>query len=103
MSYQTYSEYLKTPEFIATVAAVRSRAKGVCEDCKKAVGVDPHHVRYCKWGQFDPPENLLLLCRRCHERRHTCQRCGFVALKAKHIKAGLSVCDQCKGANHGTH
>lgn len=101
MTYQTYAEYLKTPQFAATVALVRSRSKGICEDCKSQSGVDPHHIRYCKWGEYDPPENLVFLCRQCHEKRHTCTKCGFVALKAKHVKSGSTICDQCKEAIDG--
>lgn len=103
MSYSSYTEYLQTPQFRAVVAAVRRRANGACEDCRKRPGVEAHHVKYCRWGAFDTEVNLVWVCRACHERRHTCSRCGRVAIKARHIKAGVQICDDCNlGRNHAT-
>lgn len=95
MSYATYQEYLQSEQFRWCVSLVIERCDGVCEDCKSELGVDPHHVRYCKWGEYDPPENLVYLCRKCHEERHRCELCKRVALKAKHIKQGVKVCEAC--------
>jgi hypothetical protein len=74
----------------------------MCEQCHASSGIDFHHVRYCKWGEFDPPDNILLLCRDCHETAHTCDSCGNVNLKAFEIKRNVSICVECrKGHGHG--
>lgn len=92
MSYTNYSEYLRHPEFLASVEKARARSGGKCEQCGCSRITEPHHVAYCAWGEFDPPENLRMLCRPCHEKAHTCQACGKLTLKARHIKRGLRVC-----------
>ena len=101
--YANYTEYLKHPKFREVCERVRRRSGGRCEGdivmqhgphrCGRNA-MDFHHVRYCKWGQFDPPENLLHLCRECHEAAHTCQNCGGI-LKAEAIKAGRDICYSC--------
>lgn len=96
-TYSTYQEYLNTPEFRYAVQAARRRACDVCEDCNEQPAKHPHHLRYCRWGEFDTADNLVMLCARCHAIRHTCIQCGRVSLKAKHIKAGRRACDHCKG------
>lgn len=64
--YRDYQEYLQTPQFKAIRVVVFNRAKNICELCHSKPGVDPHHIRYPKWGTFDTPENLIVLCRECH-------------------------------------
>jgi hypothetical protein len=96
MSYSNYSEYLAHPMFLASVATARTRSRGNCEQCGTSEQTEPHHVRYCPWGEFDPPENLLMLCRVCHEDAHTCRKCGRIALKAREIKLGRDVCLRCE-------
>lgn len=93
--YKTYTEYLATPEFRSVCGIVATRSGNRCEDCGLGA-VDFHHVRYCRWGSFDVPENLLHLCRACHENRHRCSRCGSIRLKARHIKSKVNICDQCE-------
>jgi hypothetical protein len=94
--YSTYEEYLRLPEFRAVCSLVRQRSGGLCEQCKERTAVDPHHVRYCRWGEIDTPENLLDLCHRCHTLAHTCETCGDLAIFAKHIKRNTKVCDRCQ-------
>ena len=98
MNYSNYAEYLRHPAFLESVASARKRAAGKCERCDRETKTEPHHIAYCKWGRFDPPENLKMLCRECHEDAHRCQKCGNVNLKAWHIKNGLDVCFNC--CNH---
>lgn len=95
MSYSNYAEYLSHPRFRESVKAARERSGGKCEQCQKTAYADPHHIRYCRWGDFDPPENLIMLCRECHENAHRCSSCRRVALKARHIKNNTTLCDQC--------
>jgi hypothetical protein len=98
MSYKSYSEYLSHPTFRAVCDVVKQRSGGTGGICEtegcNSQGVDMHHVRYCKWGEFDTPENLLHLCRECHEDAHTCRSCGGI-LKAEAIKADRDVCFDC--------
>jgi hypothetical protein len=96
MSYSTYAQYLAHPRFRAAVAEALRRASGRCEQCQESRQTEPHHVRYCAWGQFDPPENLLMLCRSCHEDAHRCVVCGLVRLKAKQIKQNKTTCERCE-------
>lgn len=99
MTYTTYAEYLETPEFRRVKAIVRRRSGGTCEDCGKRKATEPHHVRYCKWGEFDTADNLVDLCHACHCERHRCNRCGSVALKAAEIKVNEKTCRTCRGVS----
>jgi hypothetical protein len=92
MRYSRYAEYLKHPIFLAVVETAKERSSGLCEKCGGKAKIEPHHIRYCKWGEFDTPENLLMLCRECHANEHRCQRCGRVTLKASHIKLNTKEC-----------
>lgn len=96
MSYANYAEYLVHPQFRAVCAVVRKRSGGKCETCGEAAR-DFHHVRYCKWGDFDTPDNLRHLCRKCHELAHECPRCGGM-MKARDIKRGGTSCGTCDQA-----
>jgi HNH endonuclease len=41
-----------------------------CELCERRPGTDPHHVQFRSQGGDDTPENLLWLCRLCHDGIH---------------------------------
>lgn len=42
-----------------------------CQDCGRSDNLDrPHHIKFKSQGGSDTLENLVLLCRRCHSRRH---------------------------------
>ena len=94
MSYRTYSEYLRHPQFIAAREAAMLRDSYRCVDCGSSA-TEVHHIRYCKWGGFDTAENLISLCHGCHCERHRCGTCGEVALKAFEIKSGSKNCRDC--------
>lgn len=56
-------------------AAAKERDGGACQDCGKKEGrIDVHHIREIKEfelrAEADKLENLVTLCRRCHEKRH---------------------------------
>jgi len=93
--YFSYGEYLRLPAFRDVVEIVKSRSAGVCELCRSRTATEPHHVRYCRWGDVDTPDNLLHLCHQCHTDAHRCRDCGRVNLKARHIKRGHLKCDEC--------
>lgn len=98
MLYRTYSEYLQLPEFRSVCRQVSERSNGVCEieGCSNKA-VDMHHIKYCKWGDVDTADNLLHLCRNCHEQAHTCDGCGGW-LKADAIKLNTKLCKECRKA-----
>ena len=108
--YKTYAEYLKHPNFRCVRAIAWTRANGKCENaipdprvgevrCNK-LATEVHHLAYCKWGEFDPPENLLVVCHECHCELHRCEDCGGY-LKADSIKANRTVCFGCY--SNGVH
>jgi 5-methylcytosine-specific restriction endonuclease McrA len=41
-----------------------------CRHCHERNGIDPHHVIYKSNGGKDEMNNLLTLCRRCHDGVH---------------------------------
>ena len=41
-----------------------------CEVCELRPGVDPHHLRFRSQGGDDTDENLLWVCRSCHDGIH---------------------------------
>ena len=96
MSYSSYAEYLRTPTLMAVKKQVAERSCGQCELCGRSPATEYHHVRYCAWGQYDPPENLLHVCHDCHCDCHRCRICRQVELKAYEIKRKLKVCRTCR-------
>lgn len=71
VSYRTYAEYLRHPQFLAVRAEAFRRAGGRCEHIRDGQrcnrrATEPHHLRYPPWGSFDGPENLLVVCHECH-------------------------------------
>lgn len=101
MTYRTYSEYLKTPQFLAVRRHVMERAAGICEHenehlerCKN-IATEVHHLKYPPWGTFDVPQNLIAICHECHCDLHRCAGgCGGY-IGADAIKAGRDVCFSC--------
>lgn len=49
--------------------AVFERDKGCCVLCGRQ-GNDFHHVIFRSQGGKDVPENLVVLCRNCHDKAH---------------------------------
>ena len=43
----------------------------VCEGCGQAAAVDAHHCTFRSQGGSDEPDNIVLLCRSCHEKAHS--------------------------------
>ena len=51
---------------------VVARQEGHCHFCKNGIGIDDiHHVLPKSLGGSDGPENLVGLCKKCHEKIHT--------------------------------
>jgi hypothetical protein len=52
-------------------ARVAERDRFRCRWCGRTNdGFDPHHIRYRRGGSDDVEENLICLCRRCHDFVH---------------------------------
>lgn len=50
--------------------AVFFRDDWMCRACGNRRTLDPHHVIYRSHGGKDELNNLLILCRRCHDDEH---------------------------------
>lgn len=65
-----YDEYLKTAHWDKTRKSALIRAGHKCSDCfRRNVPLDVHHKTYEHRG-YEYPEDLKVVCRRCHERIH---------------------------------
>jgi len=65
-----YAEYLKTPEWMVTRKIVKQRAGYRCERCSRPdTEWNVHHLTYERRG-YEDLNDLVLLCRRCHEIEH---------------------------------
>lgn len=55
----------------ATVSqAVYQRDGWHCRHCNNSNGLDPHHVIFASQGGPETLDNLIALCRRCHDDIH---------------------------------
>lgn len=63
---------------------IYKRDKGLCQDClekgKITPGIEVHHIKHLTPDNINNPDitlsddNLTLLCKECHHRRHTPKR-----------------------------
>lgn len=65
---------------------VKARDKGLCRCCRKPGG-QVHHLRYRSQGGDHDPNNLALLCQRCHEDIHA--HLIEVTFKGKNLAKGV--------------
>lgn len=68
MNRAEYKVYLASAEWRDKRKQVWDRAKGTCEECGGR-GRDVHHQTYARIGD-ERLEDLILLCRECHEAKH---------------------------------
>lgn len=71
--------YYNTKQFVL------SRDNYTCQYCKgksKDNKLHTHHVIYRSKGGTDRPDNLLTMCKTCHDKLHD----GLITLNRKHIK-----------------
>lgn len=67
-----YHEYLKTHHWDLARSAVLNRDQNRCVDCGGTVDEMPlevHHITYIRRGK-EKMEDLMTLCRECHQERH---------------------------------
>jgi 5-methylcytosine-specific restriction endonuclease McrA len=75
----------KAQTLLATKRMVRSRDLNRCRICRKP-GADEHHVVFRSHGGTDTMDNLVTVCRRCHEDIHG--RIVKIGGTARHLKIG---------------
>lgn len=66
-----------TPAWRRTAAAVRAARGGICASCGARGARHVDHIVPRKAGGSDGPENLQLLCGRCHSRKTSLRDGGF--------------------------
>jgi hypothetical protein len=66
----TYAEYLRTPEWKARRSRVLIRAGHKCEVCNANGRLEVHHRTYDRYTQ-ELLNDLIALCRSCHQRHHS--------------------------------
>ena len=74
--------------FANTKAYVLDRDKHTCQNCKgktKDKKLEVHHIIFRKNGGSDEQENLITLCKTCHDSLHT----GDIRLKGGKVKGQL--------------
>lgn len=67
-----YNHYLNSQHWSLIISAAMKRDHNRCADCGAEYDEKPlevHHVTYARRGREDLDE-LLTLCRECHEERH---------------------------------
>jgi uncharacterized protein YlaI len=62
-----YARYLESPRWRTLARAVRMRAKGKCEICRRADGEEVAHLTYERIFH-EPIDDLLWVCKKCHRR-----------------------------------
>jgi len=66
---QQYSAFLKSDEWSRLRAMALHSTDGKCTFCGQPA-TDVHHVKYPKQFGDEHPENLLAVCRACHNKSH---------------------------------
>ena len=67
-----YADYIQSDAWRARAVIAKARAGQRCQDCRRvapAVTLDAHHLTYERLGH-ERPEDIAVLCRECHARRH---------------------------------
>lgn len=70
---EDYAKFLESDFWIKLSLACRARAKFICYRCGKRAGkkhCQAHHVRYPDDWYQTTLDDLICLCRKCHEREH---------------------------------
>lgn len=65
----SYDDYLKSPAWEAKRKEILERDGRRCTVCGTAKNLEVHHLTYDHFGD-ELPEELVTLCRKCHEKLH---------------------------------
>ena len=63
-----HRDYLSSPEWKIFRVHIIQRDMAICQDCG-GLGHHVHHINYENLGQ-EEMDDCILLCRKCHGRRH---------------------------------
>jgi 5-methylcytosine-specific restriction endonuclease McrA len=64
-----YIEYIRSREWYIKAGEAKARAKFRCQICNSQSRLETHHRTYENLG-CEQPEDLIVLCRKCHEKFH---------------------------------
>ena len=64
-----YRQYLKSDTWRQKAKQTVKQAGYKCALCSGVIGLQVHHRTYKRLGR-ELPEDLIVLCRACHERHH---------------------------------
>jgi hypothetical protein len=78
-----YKEYINSPEWTVIRKAAYRRADGRCNRCKRRGVLHAHHLTYVRFGGAELPEDLEVLCEKCHTAEHAPKRAKRDVLKCK--------------------
>lgn len=68
ITWEDKQEYLHSEEWRKLRWSILTRDKFTCI-CGSKIGLEVHHITYDRW-RHEQPEDLIILCRTCHQRRH---------------------------------
>src|SRR3990167_6427643 len=74
--YQRYLDYLESPKWRAKRQRVLSRDDHECQTCLETEQLEVHHKTYDNLFH-EPLDDLITLCRWCHEAVTSCIRGRF--------------------------
>jgi 5-methylcytosine-specific restriction endonuclease McrA len=80
-----YREYLASDAWDQIRRKVWNRARNRCERCKERPVSDVHHLTYERIGH-ERMEDLIALCRPCHEAAHGSQKSSVRAHQERQIR-----------------
>jgi hypothetical protein len=70
LKFMDYETYLKTPEWKRRRNRILESVGKRCQRCgAKGVELHVHHLTYERRGE-ELPEDLIVLCKDCHEKEH---------------------------------
>ena len=69
-TYNSYAEYLASPEWQKLRKAVLLRDGFKCQKCGSAKNVVVHHIHYPEVLGTESQDDLITLCDKCHEEVH---------------------------------
>ena len=82
-----YQDYLKSPEWISVSTLVKKRAGYKCQVCNSPHDLQAHHRTYENRGnEINHLDDLICLCRRCHNIFHGINQPEPVAKKIESSK-----------------
>ena len=70
MTKPDYQEYLKSERWATLKKIARERAGNRCQVCNSKAALQCHHRSYDRLREDGEIDDLIVICRSCHERYH---------------------------------